>query len=394
MAKAAERKFVCVTKDGSFRRLDISTAQYPRFEKDILRVGQWEVSTVDNKGKPCRESWDVTPRLLSQIVENFQAFAANGNRCPWIVDHDGGADERYGDVVSLRIEGDTLWAVCELQEKKYQASFGDEPGDETPQEVSVDVRDNFTDGAKNHYPICLIHVANVVNPVVTNQRGFRRLSFVSKGRQMAKAKDDGTDAGADTFSIDEVKKMLADAGYALPEIAKTKESVMASFMALTGGETSDEPVDESGIPALPMDGNMASLEGANPRVLRMMLSKAGKQLSLANKEKAAIEAARTADAKAAYETEVETLLTDNKINPADKPELIQAGKDSGWRLSLLSSHKRLPGNATPQTPTSRQLSANGGNGVVKENKGSQVLGDGWEARAARAAGVPTSKIKA
>jgi hypothetical protein len=76
VAKATERQFVCVTKDGSFRRLDIATAQYPRFEKDILRVGD-EVQ-MDNDGHPmsngkvtlvkkvasffgCQVNWDKDP---------------------------------------------------------------------------------------------------------------------------------------------------------------------------------------------------------------------------------------------------------------------------------------------------------------------------------------------
>ncbi len=377
MAKATERQFVCVTTNGKFRRLDIGTVGYPRFEKDILRVGRWEVSTVDDAGKPCKESWDVTPKLLSMLVENFNRFAANGNRCPWIIDHDGGAEERYGDVVALRVDDETLWATHELQEKKYQASFGEQPGDETPQEVSVDVRDNFKDGAGNFYPVCLIHVANVVNPVVTNQRGFRRLSLVSKGRQMAKAAADTGSENADTFSIDEVKKMLADAGYAVPDIATTKESVMASFMALTGSEGGEDPAadDTSGIPPLPTDGNMASLDAASPRTLKMWVKQSARQLSIVNKEKAAIEAARAADAKAAFESDVETLLAENKITPADKPELIESGKSSGWKLSMLAPFKRLQGNATPQDPLSRRLSANGGNGVVDEHKPKSMTAD-------------------
>jgi hypothetical protein len=315
----------------------------------------------------------VTPKLLSNLVENFGRFSAAGNRCPWIADHDGGADERYGDVVALRIVGDTLWATHELQEKKYQASFGEQPGDETPQEVSVDVRDNFRDGAGNFYPICLVHVANVVNPVVTNQRGFRRLSFVSKGRQMAKA---AMDTATDTFTMDEVKTLLGSAGMAVPSEVDNKDKLMGYMLAQGGAEAAEPDASASsdgtatasmdpGPGLIPSGGEIKTLSLAQSRIRTVE-----KQLADERRMRLSLETKATEDAKSAYVGKVDSLINANRLTPAMKEGLVKAGETSKWQLSLLTPFEAMPNTAVHTTSKSRQF-GNGSHGDTPDETDEQ-----------------------
>ena len=152
------RRHLTVGNRGT-RRLDLDTP-LPVVEKDILRVGTWHLSDDS--------TWRVTPDTLRRIAGNFARSRAAGNRVPWIVNHDGGAANRIGDVVRLEVRGDTLVARLAVTDRRYAADFG-EPGDTSEHEVSVEVQEPWADGTGQRYPIALTHVANVLNPVVTRQ---------------------------------------------------------------------------------------------------------------------------------------------------------------------------------------------------------------------------------
>jgi len=370
-AKPEQRRFAEWVPRGPFR-LEAAysppptgqAATPPVVVKDLLRVGNWNI-----QGKP----WAVTPETLVAVRDNFARFKQAGNRVPLIWEHDGGAESRSGDLSELFIQGDTLYGKFPITDHKYQASFGTVAGDETPHEVSVEVYESFTDGTGKTYSPCLTHVAIVINPVVPGQGPFKRLSTRGK-MQMAKdtTATDGGD-GADNFSIDEVKQMLADAGFTIPDIATTKESVMAAFMAMVGpAEVSDDPPSTE----------VAAMESTPVPAMNMSLR--GRAVEHYRKQLSARIAAESATAKAAFTTAVEALVTDNKIAPAMKENLIAAGDASKWQLSMLAPFQSLPNAVRTQSPTKgMQLSA----------AGKQADDDDWRARAARCAGVP-QKAKA
>ncbi len=359
-AKPEPRRFAEWVPNGPFR-LEAAyspppsgqTSTPPVVVKDLLRVGNWNI-----QGKP----WNVTPETLIAVRDNFAKFKAAGNRVPLIWEHDGGAASRSGDLAELFIQGDTLYGKFPITDTKYQASFGTVAGDETPHEVSVEVYESFTDGTGKTYAPCLTHVAIVINPVVPGQGPFKRLSTRGK-MQMAKdttvPEGDGT---ADNFSIDEVKKMLADAGFAIPDIATTKESVMAAFLALVGPEeTSEEPAatDASAMETTP--------------VPAMNMSMRGKAVEHYRKQLSARIAAESATAKAAFTTAVEALVTDNKIQPAMKETLLATGETAKWQLSLLAPFQALPQAVRTQSPTKgMQLSAASRTNETEEQRKARI----------------------
>lgn len=331
----------CQSSGGKFRRLDISAT--PRVRKDILRVGKW---IVDGES----QAWEVTTKTLSALVDNFRRFRANGNRCPLIWDHDGGSEGRVGDVVDLTIDGDVLYATCEIQDPKHLSSFGSKPGDESKHECSVEVAEPFTDGGGNTYPICLTHLAVCLNPVVAGQGPFRRLSTGKIKMAKKRLADDEPVEGVDSFSVDEVKEMLGKAGFTIPDVATSKESVMAAFLALAGEtETPEEAVPE--VPAEVTDAVMAS---ATPQQLRVWFKRENiKRMSL-QKTIDADKAAREADAKKSFETELETLVTAGKVHLSHKDDILANAKDCKYRLSLLAPFKAA-GAVVPTNGTIKQL---------------------------------------
>ena len=314
-AKPEQRRFAEWVPGGPFR-LEAAytppatgqTVTPPVVVKDLLRTGNWNI-----QGKP----WNVTPETLVAVRDSFARFKANGNRVPLIWEHDGGAESRSGDLAELFIQGDTLYGKFPITDTKYQASFGTVAGDETPHEVSVEVYESFTDGTGKTYAPCLTHVAIVINPVVPGQGPFKRLSNSNRRLRMAKEDVPEGDGTADNFSIDEVKQMLADAGFTIPDIATTKESVMAAFMAMVGpAETPDDPPSTE----------VAAMESTPVPAMNMSLR--GRAVEHYRKQLSARIAAESATAKAAFTTAVEALVTDNKIAPAMKENLIAAGDAS------------------------------------------------------------------
>lgn len=329
--------FVVGVPRSPFRLEASAAAGPPTVVKDLLRVGNWNI-----QGKP----WRVDRETLQSVRDNFARFKANGNRVPLIWEHDGGAESRSGDLSELFIDGDTLYGKFAITDAKHQASFGSVTGDETAHEVSVEVYENFTDGDGNNYAPCLTHVAIVINPVVNHQGPFKRLSARGK---IQMAKDTGAVDGevADTFTIDEVKQMLADAGFAIPDIASTKESVQAAFMAMVGGSGGSEPTETPDVAAM-----------ETTPVPAMSMSLRGKTIDHYRKQLSVRIAAETENAKTAFVSAVDGLVTANKIQPALKDGLIAAGETAKWQLSILKPFESLPTAVKTQAPTKgMQLSA-------------------------------------
>lgn len=325
--------------------------------KDVLRVGRYKLP--DQQAGRYAGEWNVTPETLASLRTNFYRFAASGQTVPLIVGHDAILD-RPGRVVDLTIDGDTLYARCEIDHKKYQLSFGCQPGDESPYEVSIEAWESFLASDGETYAPCLTHVAIVNQPVVGNQKPFKRLSQISKSKgrkRMAAEKetDDGEGAGGESFTVDEVKKLLTDAGFAMPDIATTKEAVMAAFLALVGPAAAEPAADE-------METQMA----ATP-IGQLSMVQRGRVVDALRKKLSAINAAQTANAKAAFEAGVKELLDGNRITPAMGESLTQAGGVAAWQLSMLAPFRQLPPNAarTERPTQGMQLSATSTPDAVK-----------------------------
>lgn len=319
--------FLCVTP-GTPYRLSVTAPDAPLVKKDVLRVGRWV------KGNRVLE---VTRDVLHKAKDSFTKFLANGNRVPWIWDHDG-TPGRVGDVVGADVNGDVLQFTCAVLSDKHKSEFGEKPGDETWHEVSVEIHPTFKDGAGVEYPYCITHLANVLNPVVTNQGPFLRLALGDS--TVAKADDAPIEDGSNTFTVDEVKEMLAKAGYVVPEEAVTKGEVSVAFIAMVGSES--EPEAESEPPAAPSDEVPAAIDG-EPM-----------QMSLLQSKLAAVEAELLNTKKERFEAEIQKHIARGAMHPTDAAIYTKAGEQAAFQLSLLDPIKqRRDSEVVPMTQRGR-----------------------------------------
>lgn len=335
----------CIMEEAPFRVCALGAAgdthQFPVVEKDVLRVGRW----FPEGRNGASGAWTVTRDTLRQLTKNFYRMRREGNRVPWIWEHDGGAKERIGDVADLWVAGDALYARCQVTDKAHQFSFGAKTGDETAHEVSVEVSSNWTDGKGNQYDLALTHLAVVINPVVTDQGPFRRLSLKGKTR-MAK-EDEGAEGGSDAsnWTLAEVKELLQKAGVNLPDSATTKEAIVAVV-------DSQSVAPEAGADdaELPMAIDNLAPEQMTPSQLSLALRRTRMSLAGAKDRISALEKAGTDAQRKSFESQLDSLIAAGDVKPAEKDEILADGASCSFRLSLL---ERLRGRAVVPTANGR-----------------------------------------
>lgn len=344
---------------GVFRRIRCDQSTLPVVEKDILKVGTWHV--VDENGD--RTPWNVTHKTLLSLCQQFKRCRSAGNRIPWIEDHEGGAGQRVGDVVGLRISGNDLIARCQVTDRKYRASYG-AAGENTSQEVSVEVQENWMDGAGNVYPIALTHLANVINPVVTGQKPFKRVLSLRKPKRIIRMADetkpgnsvDGEGTGGNIAFANVVAMLEKYFEVTVPD-SVTDEPTLDAFLAglIT---TPGEEVAEEETPAEDVTGgDLAGIESSPMYMsLKRKLDSATKRLALVEKSE-----------KDAFHSEVESLVTDNHLTPADGKEIrAEADRCKSYSLSLLKPYRRLAKNAVHLGGVAKQLGAGATEGGKSE----------------------------
>ena len=325
-------------------------------EKDILRVGHW---------KPNGESWHVTPTTLRRLCGQFNRYVAAGNTVPWIEDHDGGAGKRIGDVVGLRVDGDTLIARCQVTQKKYALSFGENPGDTSKQEVSVEVYEPWEDGAGNFYPIALTHLANVINPVVTGQKPFKRLLSLRKPKriQMADEATDDTEGEGSGGNIPfgNVTAMLEKYFEVTIPDSVTDEATLDAFLAGLITTPGEETETENSTEEVPADMQTGSAGGEGVQMSLKNKGKPGANGSPLEREVAELRrrlALHDKSQKESFHAAVDGLCSANKITPAKGKELKQvADTHKVYSLSLLSPYQDLPANAVHLGGYARRMGA-------------------------------------
>lgn len=359
-----------------------------KWTKDILSIRKFT--------QPDWE-WDVTQAVLDEAVANFKLASSRGVKTPVILagagsdPHDEHAGAKIGEVTDLRSENGVLiadlWTSHSTDQTVYQL-------DTLGHEVSPEIRAGWQDGGGHVYGWHLMHVAVVTHPVMAGQGPFiRQMStftqssnskspskFTSKGSpSMAKAKQfinrlatesDTEEEGVadESFSIDEVKQFLADAGYPIPEIATTKVAVMAAFQAMVGGgeETTEElaPVDATATSPEQM-ASLSTNPNATPRQLRTTM-KAGsigwaadiKSAKALTVQMSSLNASIEADKKTAFETELEKHVTRGALTAEESKALIDSiGKPTGYKLSTLSYLSKVPGTAEAEANKSKPAKA-------------------------------------
>lgn len=326
---------LAIPSTGSIRRLDVASSA--RFEKDILRADDYRVGD---------RLWHVDGAKLREIESNFRRAKANGNTIPVQWGHSDDARDRLGDVLDLEVRGDTLFAIFDSKSPDDAKKLG-----VTANEVSVEVREPWTDGKGNVYPTALTHLAVVNLPVVPNQGPMLRLSLISGGNMSTKTRRlatgdseavDGEGGDNTMISVKEVVAMLKEAGKSLPDEVKTADELKLAWKVLNPSAAPEEkPAEE---------------EAASMSDLPVVQASLIRERDALRAEVAGFKAQQ----ESAYRGELEQLVVQGSLLAADRENLLAVGKSTSWNLSTLEPFKRIKaGSAVKTTSKVRQLSTLG-----------------------------------
>ncbi len=253
--------------------------------------------------------FEVTRATLEQLVKNFRSARSAGNRIPWIWNHDGKAQDRIGDLVDLQIRGQTLVGQLQVLDESAKLSFGNQPGELTFQEVSIEITEHWVDGKGNQYPLAITHVANVLNPVVPNQKPFRRVFANSAVVGNTPSADPQTSEQTELARL--VRRLNRMFNTQLPESVKSLRELNARLLL---GPTNGA------------DGKVAA---RSTPTQQFQLDDAGRQ------------------AKYQFAQAIDKLIVDNRLTPAEGKELMRtANQYQIYELALLKPYQRL-GSAMP-----------------------------------------------
>lgn len=320
------------------------------FEKDLLECGHYEGLTLDENDKIVPWTWDVTVDDLDRLIADFSKMRERGLRVPLQYEHAGTAENRCGDITELFRDGCRLmsrgWTTANHENKIFDADA----------EVSISLASPWKDGNGNLYANAPLHVAVTTNPVYANQGSFRRISLSLK-RSFQVAEDtmpagngEGGDGGGDgggslsdepgeTMSVTDVISIIEEAtGWTFPpEVDTPKEIKIFVKSKMEGAENATEP------PADVLE--TAPIDEMAPLALRNVCRGLRKQLSTLKRDNEARRKVELSKAETEYTRVLDLACSNGVIVPAQKEELLEVGKEAGYKLSLV----RHLSNAAPQT---------------------------------------------
>lgn len=341
----------------------------PFFDKDVLRIGCWNVGG---------RFWSVTRRTLARLVLNFQRARERGLRVPVVWNHSRDARDKIGEVVRLYVAGDALravfWAALPEDVQRLEASSI---------EMSVEVAEPWIDGAGRVYDLFLTHLAVVNHPVVPAQGPLRRWKPTSDirlsltpGQGDPNVNPEESAAPSETSALDarEIAQLVNEivsalgASFSIPADAPP-ESLAERLRELR--DRIDALVSADGPPALAA----ASLD-VEPTVESLQARLAQVTRSLA------IERDRQRRERAAdFESALDRLIGEGRLAAADKAALLESGRAAEFALSLLAPFQRIPlGAAAPTRPLARGSATarppeTGRRVAVDERRAAQIAAD-------------------
>jgi hypothetical protein len=349
--------------NGRARRLAKSTEEIAVFEKDILRLGRWQV--------PGSGTWEVTHDTLGDLVAAFEQARRLGFSIPVVWDHSNSARDNVGTIRRLWVEGDTLSARFEITEPEAIRKLG-----RSIKAVSVEVADDFRDGQGNRYPVFLVHLGLVQHGVVTGQGDFRRvLSMANQGffrsitgkpagkRRQLQAEgevsgDEPGMPGAGEFDADFLRNainallMAAGSDFEIPDDT-TPDNFNDRLAFLVKMATKGQKSAASDESAAIATEDVAEAIGEELSAASMSLKTENTEL---RRQLSALAAARETEAEKAFADRLDGLIESGRVAPVFRKSLENAGKAAKWSLALLDPFA----DASPQkrSPRSRLLGAN------------------------------------
>jgi len=302
------------------QRADLS-APRTRLVKDVLRVGRWKVGQ-DERGQPVW--WEVTRDTLRSIAREFSLAQSRGVAQNLVWGH-GDPLTRIVDPRDLIapldqvfVEGDTLWVSAYVTPE--QARDLRNPA----RKVSVRVMENWSDGAGRHYPIMLLHVAVVDQPVLAGQGPFVDLANPSHSLL-----PEGTSMPLDyQRTFDAVNVLLELQGLELPETT-TEENfndTLDTLVATLQGEKVDAPDKD---PDVVIEGEPAADEDAQLGLRVEALGRRVKDLALQLRQ------LRSQRGRSAYVARVKDLALRGHLSAREVQQFTRLGARHGWDLALL-----------------------------------------------------------
>lgn len=328
--------------------------QRQKWRKDILRCGTWT-----NKG--WKRPWVVTRETLQAIAENFKAQRAAGLRTNVILaphdakdQHAESPNTKIGEVYALSVEGDALYAHL------WTASL-DNPTvyqmDLKGLEVSAEVHTDYVDGTGRTWPWRLQHVAVVTEPVIHGQGNWFRLAL--KGDKMAVE-----EMAVDSWSFEEVKGILSQLGYSVPDSITNKDQFSGWLLGVADtepeGDETETPVDDGagGTMTESMAAAILQNKGSSP----LQLAKAGRVMAAvaeaARKQVLSMAQGVKDRAKQTFTAALDSHVSAGRITLEDKAELEAAGEECGYKLSLISHLERMAPKVNTAGPKTRRLGLN------------------------------------
>lgn len=317
------------------------------YQKDVLRVGAWDV-----RGKV----WRVNRGTLLRLIRNWRLANRRGVRIPVVWNHSHDARDQIGLVTNLYLLGDVLYA-------RFWAAAADDVRrlGVTVNEVSAEIQSPWYDGQGHRYDLMLTHLGVVTLPVVAKQRPFQRLQLVLQGERTMHAETaslslapaaatagaataDGTAsapaalAAAINLVLNELgSPLLLPAGTPASEVTRQLDLLGQNLHALAGEPDAAEAVASGsaadGSPDSPSP--PAADSAAETGRLRLQLARVNRLLALERRRAAA-------EKEAAFTRQLERLVHEGRLAPADKPGLLEAGRAVAFTLSLLAPFERLP----------------------------------------------------
>jgi hypothetical protein len=298
------------------------SAPMTRVIKDILRVGSFDVTQPDGSVL----QWNVTTDslyLLSSTYEQFRLAGGSSNLywgAPTSQDqHDVSAEKAIAQIDKMFVADGRLWIVIyvtpdvatQLQNPKNR--------------VSAAIDSNWSSGQVT-YPLIVVHVAIVDQPVVGGLIPFAKLSNQSRGvsmtpEQISKLVTEGVAAGLQSFEAKLEDRLKAVATQPL-DVAKLEEGIV---------------------------------------------------LKLSNKQAADA-------AKSAFTGQVDALFSESHIDAATKDALLASGEKTGYPVELLTPFKSLRLSNQGRKPAQLTGSQAGADSVADRQKKGVEAAKTWYSR--------------
>jgi hypothetical protein len=303
------------------------TAPRTRLIKDVLRVGRWKVGQ-DARGQPVW--WAVSRNTLGEIARQFQLAQSRGIAQNLVWGHGDPATKIVDprDLIApldqVIHEGDTLWVSAYVSPQ--QARELRNPANK----VSVRVMENWTDGAGRHYPIMLLHVAVVDQPVLDSQGPFvdlanHLLCLFSKGTHMALDYQ---------RTFDAVNTLLGLLGLSLPETT-TEDNFNDTLDMLVSMLEGQSPPDGEEDPNAGQSPGGTS-ESPPPAGTQSQMSRQIHGLARQVKDLCLqVAALRGQGGRPVFLERLKTLAAQGVITAREVGQLTQLGQRHAWDLGLL-----------------------------------------------------------